>query len=58
VSCHLFQCVVPSYVKTPVPERLLPPPEAITEPPVDGPVTLDAGPTCGGPLAEVRVAVA
>ena len=38
--------------------REAPPPEAITEPPVDGPVTLDAGPTCGGPLEEVRVAVA
>jgi hypothetical protein len=24
VSCHLFQCVVPSYVKKPTPESLTP----------------------------------
>ena len=35
--------------------REAPPPEAITEPPVDVKVTLDACPTCGGPLAEERV---
>ena len=35
--------------------RAAPPPEAITEPTVDVKVTLDACPTCGGPLAEERV---
>lgn len=35
--------------------RAAPPPEAITEPPVDVHVTLDACPACGGPLAEERV---
>jgi transposase len=35
--------------------REAPPPEAITEPPVDVPVMLDACPTCGGPLEEERV---
>jgi hypothetical protein len=38
--------------------REAPPPEAITEPPVDVRVTLDACPTCGGPLQEERVDVA
>jgi hypothetical protein len=38
--------------------REAPPPEAITEPPVDVRVTLDACPACGGPLAEERVDVA
>ena len=38
--------------------REVPPPEAITEPPVDVPVTLDAGPQCGGPLEEERVDLA
>jgi transposase len=38
--------------------REAPPPEAITEPPVNVPVTLDACPTCGGPLEEERVALA
>src|SRR5262249_57334504 len=31
---------------------------ALTEPPVDVPVTLDAGPQCGGPLEEERVDLA
>jgi transposase len=35
--------------------REAPPPEAITEPPVDVKVTLDACPACGGPLEEERV---
>jgi len=35
--------------------REAPPPEAITEPPVDVRVILDACPACGGPLAEERV---
>jgi transposase len=35
--------------------REAPPPEAITEPPVDVRVTLDACPACGGPLEEERV---
>jgi transposase len=35
--------------------RNAPPPEAITEPPVDVKVTLDACPSCGAPLAEERV---
>jgi transposase len=35
--------------------REAPPPEAITEPTVDVKVTLDACPTCGGPLVEERV---
>ncbi len=35
--------------------RDAPPPEAITEPPVEVKVTLDACPTCGGPLEEERV---
>jgi transposase len=35
--------------------REAPRPEAITEPPVDGKVTMDACPACGGPLAEERV---
>jgi transposase len=35
--------------------RDAPPPEAITEPPVDVKVTLDGCPTCGGPLEEERV---
>ena len=35
--------------------RDTPPPETITEPPVDVPVTLEAGPVCGGPLEEARV---
>jgi transposase len=38
--------------------RNAPPPEAITEPPVDVMVTLDACPACGGPLAEERVDLA
>jgi transposase len=38
--------------------REAPPPEAITEPPVDVRVILDACPACGGPLAEERVDVA
>jgi transposase len=38
--------------------REAPPPEAITEPPVGVPVTLDACPTCGGPLEEERVDLA
>lgn len=38
--------------------REAPPPEAITEPPVDVQVTLHACPACGGPLAEARVEVA
>jgi transposase len=38
--------------------REAPPPEAITEPPVDVPVLLDACPTCGGPLVEERVDLA
>jgi transposase len=38
--------------------RDAPPPEAITEPPVDVAVTLDACPVCGGPLEEERVDVA
>jgi transposase len=38
--------------------REAPPPEAITEPPVDVQVTIDACPACGGPLAEERVDVA
>lgn len=38
--------------------REAPPPEAITEPPVDVPVTLEACPTCGGPLEEERVDLA
>jgi transposase len=35
--------------------REAPPPEAITAPPVDVKVTVDACPTCGGPLEEERV---
>jgi transposase len=35
--------------------RAAPPPAAMTEPSVDVPVTLDACPTCGGPLVEERV---
>jgi hypothetical protein len=35
--------------------RYAPPPEAITEPPMDVKVTLNACPTCGAPLAEERV---
>jgi transposase len=35
--------------------REAPPPEAITEPPVDVRVILEACPACGGPLAEERV---
>ena len=35
--------------------REAPPPEALTEPPVEVPVTLEGCPTCGGPLAEERV---
>lgn len=35
--------------------REAPPPEAITEPPVDVPVPHDTCPDCGGPLAEERV---
>jgi hypothetical protein len=35
--------------------RDAPPPEAITEPPVDVKVTRDGCPTCGGPLEEERV---
>ncbi|MGH8065710.1 MAG: IS66 family transposase [Candidatus Entotheonellia bacterium] len=35
--------------------REVPPPEAITEPPVDVQVTLDACPACGGLLEEARV---
>jgi transposase len=38
--------------------RAAPPPGAITEPPVDVPVTLDACPTCGGSLEEARVDLA
>jgi transposase len=38
--------------------REAPAPGAITEPPVDVPVTLDACPTCGGPLEEERVDLA
>ena len=38
--------------------REAPPPEAITEPPVDIRVSLDACPKCGGPLAEERVDLA
>jgi transposase len=38
--------------------REAPPPAAITEPPVDVQVTLDACPACGGPWAEERVDVA
>jgi transposase len=38
--------------------REAPPPEAITEPPVDIRVTLDMCPACGGPLAEERVDLA
>jgi transposase len=38
--------------------REAPPPEAITEPPVDIRVTLDVCPACGGPLAEERVDLA
>jgi transposase len=38
--------------------REAPPPEAITEPPVDVKVTLDACPACGGPLEEERVDLA
>jgi transposase len=35
--------------------REAPPPEAITEPPVDVQVALAACPACGGPLEEERV---
>lgn len=35
--------------------REAPPPEAITAPPVDVKVTLEACPACGGPLEEARV---
>jgi transposase len=35
--------------------RVSPPPETITEPPVDVKVLLDMCPACGGPLAEERV---
>ena len=35
--------------------REAPPPGAITQPPVDVQVTVEACPTCGGPLAEERV---
>jgi transposase len=35
--------------------REAPPPEALTEPPVDVPVTLEGCPTCGGPLEAERV---
>ena len=38
--------------------REAPPPEAITEPPVEVPVTLAACPACGGPLEEERVDLA
>jgi len=38
--------------------REAPPPEVITEPPVDVKVTLAACPACGGPLAEERVDLA
>lgn len=38
--------------------REVPPPEAVTEPPVEVPVTLDACPTCGGPLEAARVDLA
>ena len=39
-------------------DREAPPLEASTPPPGDGQVTGDAGPTCGGPLAETPVDVA
>ena len=35
--------------------REAPPPEALTEPPVEVPVRLEGCLTCGGPLAEERV---
>ena len=35
--------------------REAPPPEALTEPPGEGPVAFDACPPCGAPLAEERV---
>jgi transposase len=35
--------------------REAPRPEALTEPPVEVPVTREGCPTCGGPLAEERV---
>ncbi|RPI18441.1 MAG: IS66 family transposase [Acidobacteria bacterium] len=35
--------------------RKAPPPEAVTEPPVDVKVLLESCPACGGPLAEERV---
>jgi transposase len=38
--------------------REAPPPEAVTEPPVEIRVTLDMCPACGGPLAEERVDLA
>jgi transposase len=38
--------------------RKAPPPEALTMPPVDVQVTLDACPACGGPLEEERVDLA
>jgi transposase len=38
--------------------RAAPPPEAITEPPVDVPVMGDACPTCGGPLEETHIDLA
>jgi transposase len=36
-------------------DRDVPPPEAITEPPVEVTVILEACPACGGPLTEERV---
>jgi transposase len=42
----------------PVRHREAPASEAITEPPVDVPVTREACPTCGGPLEEARVDLA
>jgi transposase len=36
-------------------DREVPPPEAVSEPPVEVPVTLDACPTCGGPREEARI---
>ena len=38
--------------------REAPPPEAVTEPPVDVKVILESCPACGGPLAEERVDLA
>jgi hypothetical protein len=36
-------------------DREAPPPETMTAPPVDVRLLLEAGPRCGGPLAEARV---